>query len=219
MDKILEISNINKKYNDMEILINVSFDVKHHEKVALVGLNGVGKTTLVNIINNVIESDSGYVKINTKVATCFSENFLPQYISIYELIKYRKLSLTKLDYFLKIFNIEKYKHTFIENLSSGTKKKMELIFTLLKEVEFIILDEPTVALDFLSVVELSKYIKEDQRTYLIISHDFAFLNQFVNKVLLLKDKVISKEIEYNQKNKVDIVKIFKYLKEESENII
>lgn len=219
MQKILEVSNINKKFNNNEILKNVNFNLFEKEKVALVGLNGVGKTTIVNIINKIIDADDGKVTIHKKVATCYSSTFLPQCISIYELIKYRNLSQTKLDEFLKMFDIEKYKHTFIENLSSGTKKKMDLIFTLLKEVEFVILDEPTVALDFVSVIKLSEYIKNDTRTYLVISHDFGFLNQFINKVILLKDRQINKEIEYNQKNEVDIVKIFNELENQNENSI
>lgn len=215
---VLKVSNIKKIYQE-EILKDVSFEIKQGEKVAFVGLNGVGKTTTVNAISQVISVNHGTIKHFCSYATCFSSDFLPEYISIFELAKYRKMNITKLEELLNLFKIQQYKHTFIKYLSSGTKKKVELIFTLLKDVEFIILDEPTNALDFESVINLSNYIKNDPRTFLIVSHDFSFLDQFIKRIILLEQGIIAKDIIYQNQYRVDIVKIFESLKANNENIL
>lgn len=214
MDKYLVVNELEKSYKE-KVLDGVTFNICKNEKVALVGFNGVGKSTCVDIISDVIKYDSGGYKKNVNTSTCFSSPFLPDYISIWELCKYRKLDLQKLDFYLSKFDAMKYKNRLIKYLSSGTKKKIELIFTLLSKSELIILDEPTVALDFTSVVTLSDIVKDDQRTFLIVSHDFQFLNSFVERVLVLGNGKIEKDIKYNNDNLLNIKEIFKLLSKEN----
>lgn len=218
MTPILKVSNLDKSFN-VPILKNVNFEINKGEKVALVGLNGVGKSTLVNIINKIIPQDNGEIQVdNNEISTCFTTNELPDYISITELIRFRKWDKKKLSELLNYFNAQKYEHTLIKNLSSGTQKKMNLIYTLLNPVQLIILDEPTTVLDFETTANLSEYIKNDSRTYLVISHDFGFLNYFTTKYLVLSEQTITKTIENKEKEQLknsDLIEIFKKLKEQN----
>lgn len=182
------INNVTKKFGDKIILeeINFSFD----KKTALVGLNGVGKTTLIKILVGLDNQYEGEVTIEKDVSLCLSENILPDYITIQELISSQKLNHQELLKLLDQFDVSTYKNTLIKNLSLGTQKKMNIIYSLLVKRNKIILDEPTNGLDYQSIYNLINILKKDNRDMLLVSHDFNFISKTCDNIAILYDKKI-----------------------------
>lgn len=162
----------------------------------------------------------GEVNKVTNCSVAFSDNILPDYITISELWICSKLDFSKLDLYLQKFNVEKYKNTLIKNLSLGTKRKMNIIFALLINNRYIIMDEPTNGLDYQSIYNLTKILVDDDRIKLIVSHDFNFINKVCDNVAILYDKHIiendSKEVLLSKYGKNNLEEIFNYLVDNNE---
>lgn len=183
------LKNVSKYFGDKLIFEDVSFDFE--SKAALVGLNGVGKTTLMRVLLGLENCSSGEVKVIEDASVVFSENILPEFITIFELCKSTGLDLVKLDNYLELFDVNKYKNVLIKDLSLGTCKKMNIIFGLLINKKYLILDEPTNGLDYQSIYNLGKILSEDKRKVLLISHDFNFINKVCDTIsILYKSKLI-----------------------------
>lgn len=212
------LKNVNKAFGKKSILENITFDFEN--KTALVGLNGVGKTTLMRILIGLDTEFSGEVKIIKNASVVFSENILPEYITIKELCQSQNLNLDNMDKYLEMFSVTQYKNTLIKNLSLGSSKKMNIIFALLIEKEYLIMDEPTNGLDYQSIYNLSKILKEDKRILLLISHDFNFIKNVCDKIAILYEKKLLENLKINdllQKyKKTDIESVFNYLVDRNE---
>lgn len=177
-----------KKYGSTVILANIDFNF--FGKCALVGLNGVGKTTL---LEDLIGLDKDYECVINKItdaSAIFSENILPDYVTIYELVRVQKLSRHQLDLYLSLLDVEKYKSTLIMNLSLGTSKKMNIICGLLVTRRYILLDEPTNGFGYKSRYNLIKILKEDKRQMLLISHDFNYIEQVCENIAILNNQSV-----------------------------
>jgi ATP-binding cassette subfamily F protein 3 len=210
---VVEVKGLSKSYGNHNVLSNIDFILEQGEKIAFVGKNGEGKTTLARIIIDEIEY-SGICKIghNVKVGY-FAQNqadMLDAELTILQTID--KVAVgdirTKIRDILGAFmfsgdDVEKK----VKVLSGGERTRLAMVRLLLEPVNFLVLDEPTNHLDMLSKEILKDALRDFTGTVLIVSHDREFLDGLVNCVYEFKDKQIKQHLggiyEFIRKKKID----------------
>jgi ABC-2 type transport system ATP-binding protein len=164
---ILEVSNLSKKFGNVEALKRVSFSIKEGELYGLLGPNGAGKTTTINVISTISQPDTGYVKINgtdlknNSMECKKSIGVVPQEISLYnELSAYDNLMFwgslyslnyedlqNKIDETLSLMGLSDRKKDKIKTYSGGMKRRINIASALLHSPKILFMDEPTVGID------------------------------------------------------------------------
>ena len=192
---VLKIDNLTKKFEQKTIFENVSTYIKYGEKVALMGKNGTGKSTLIKMILGKDIQYSGEIKLGTSIKI----GYIPQNIT------FENINESILDYFLKdnSFNetqartkLAKYgfrgENVFkkIYSLSGGEKVRLLLIKLIQKDINFLILDEPTNHIDIDTRELLEEALNEYAGTVLFVSHDRFFINKLANRILNIEDHKI-----------------------------
>lgn len=174
------------------LLDNVSFKVKRNKKIALIGENGCGKTTL---IKELIKNNNPAIKINQRVRAGYfdqSQDTLDGEKSILENIKiYSSFDETFIRINLNLFGFkgdDVYKKVSV--LSGGEKVKVALCKIILEDNNFLILDEPTNYLDIVSLKALEESLQNTDKTMLIVSHDRAFINTVCDYIIEIKNQNI-----------------------------
>lgn len=188
---LLDVNNISKFIEDKEILKNISFKLYRNDKVGIVGRNGVGKTTLLEIITSNIEADEGTVKFYSSYGYLPQDLFMEDDLYVYKLMEKTK----QYGDFLKLLNkfgIKNVENQKIKHLSGGEKTKLYLITLLLKKPEVLIFDEPTNHLDYETIEWLENFINTFNGAVLMVTHDRYFLDRTVSKIFELENKSISK---------------------------
>ena len=194
---VLHVEKLSKSFGNTHLFNDVNFDLKRGEKIALIGENGRGKTTLLNIIMNKIKADSGSVVLGANVEIGYYDQeqaYLDPDKSILDEIwdTYPELTTTHIRTALGSFLFtgdDVFKK--IETLSGGEKCRINLLKLMLSKSNFLLLDEPTNHLDIISREALENAILEYDGSMLIISHDRYFLNKVINKIVELKENGIS----------------------------
>ena len=187
---VMVISNLNLSIGNKELLKKSNMEVYYKERVCLMGKNGAGKTTLIkNILNNTHE--------NIKLGTNIKFGYIPQEIrfdneelTIYEHM--RKIFVgseselrSKLNqFYFTVDNIDKK----VKNLSGGEKVRLKLLELILKNANFLILDEPTNHIDIDTREILEESLLAYEGTILFISHDRYFINKIATKIVMIDDK-------------------------------
>ena len=190
---VLHIENLSKSFEDKNLFNNISFDLKRGEKIALIGDNGRGKTTLLNIIMGKLKADSGKTILGTNVNVGYydqEQSDLDQNKTILDEVwdAFPDLTTTKIRTALGSFlftgdNVFKE----IKNLSGGEKCRINILKLMLSQSNFLLLDEPTNHLDIPSREALENAILNYDGSMLIVSHDRYFLNKVINKIVELKE--------------------------------
>ncbi len=209
----LEIEHLSKAYGDHLVLNNVEFMIHRGEKVAFVGKNGEGKTTLVKCIMNEIEF-AGKLKLghNVKIGY-FAQNqasLLDETRTVFETIDYVAVGdiRTKIRDILGAFMFGgEASDKKVKVLSGGERSRLAMIRLLLEPVNLLILDEPTNHLDMRSKDVLKAAIKDFDGTVILVSHDREFLNGLVTKVYEFGNKKVREHLggiyEFLQYKKMD----------------
>jgi ATP-binding cassette subfamily F protein 3 len=190
---VLHIEKLSKSYPGRKLFSNLSFDLKRGEKIALIGENGRGKTTLFNIIMDKIKSDSGVKVLGVNV----NVGYYDQEQSNLNLDKtvldevwddFPELTTSDLRGFLGSF-IFKGDDVFkeINKLSGGEKCRINLLKLMLSKSNLLLLDEPTNHLDIPSREALEEAILSYDGTMIVISHDRYFLNKVIHRILELQE--------------------------------
>ena len=190
---VLHIENLSKSFGDKNLFNNISFDLKRGEKIALIGDNGRGKTTLLNIIMGKLKSDSGKTILGTNVNVGYydqEQSDLDQNKTILDEVwdAFPDLTTTKIRTALGSFLFtgdDVFKE--IKNLSGGEKCRINILKLMLSQSNFLLLDEPTNHLDIPSREALENAILNYDGSMLIVSHDRYFLNKVINKIVELKE--------------------------------
>ena len=195
--KILELRNINKKFGDKTILDNFSYQFQRGEKVGIIGKNGVGKSTLLNIIQGLETYDSGEIEVGETIKFgYFSQkgltykedqrviDFMKDIAEYYPLANGKSISASQ---FLKMFLFnEQTQYTTISNLSGGERRRLYLISVLFQNPNFLIFDEPTNDLDLPTLTVLESFLAQFQGCLIIVSHDRYFMDKIVDHLLVFE---------------------------------
>src|SRR5690554_5353769 len=195
--KILEIKKLYKSYGEKVILNGFDYTFKKGEKIGIVGKNGVGKSTFINILLGKENADSGKINVgDTIVFGDFSQEGLDfkedkrviEYVKdiaeFFPLANGEKISAAQ---FLQkfLFTPEK-QYNFISKLSGGEKKRLQLLVTLFRNPNFLILDEPTNDLDLPTLDILEEFLLEFPGCIIIISHDRYFMDKLVDHLFVFE---------------------------------
>ncbi len=190
---ILTLNNICLSYGVTDILKNISFSVNEGDKVGIIGVNGAGKTSLLNIIYGSAESNSGTVNIKKGVKIGFLRQHIKdeyEALTVYDLVfsSLKEEYKTKAEGVLRSLGIpDELHHLPMEKLSGGQKTRVALASVMMGENDIIILDEPTNHLDIESLASLENMVKLSKKTFLIVSHDRYFLDKTTTHTLEIEN--------------------------------
>ena len=203
--------NVYKKYDKNRVLRGLSFTVNEGEILALLGHNGAGKTTVLRLILGLLEWESGEIEVfgenirnnldifRKDMGVLSESTGLYESLSVYDNLKFfakiydfnHNLFEEKIDYLLKKFDIFKCKNQIIKNFSQGTKKKVAIIRTLFHNPRLVLMDEPTNALDPVSVCAFHDIVKEMKQelgtSFIITTHNLDEVVKICDSVVILKN--------------------------------
>ncbi|HUH66732.1 MAG TPA: metal ABC transporter ATP-binding protein [Syntrophales bacterium] len=216
---VLSVHDLHFRYNSSDVLSGISFSVKKGDYIGLVGPNGSGKTTLVKVILHLLEPYSGEIKLFGENANTFSRwdkiGYLPQHLSalnprfpatVGEVVAMGLLSRKKfprhmnrsdhaaVDHVLDLLNMKKFKGKPVGELSGGQQQRVLVARAIVNDPEFLIVDEPTDALDpemrdrFFEIMKGLN--KEREVAIIVVTHDTGNIGRYTSKLLYLDKKII-----------------------------
>ncbi len=195
--KIIELHHVNKSYGSQKMVDDFSYVFKKNDRIGVVGKNGVGKSTFLDLLNGKGKPDSGEIipGVTTKVGyfTQETENLDPTHRVIEEvkeiaefitLADGTQLSASR---FLEMFLFPPEKqYTFIEKLSGGEKKRLQLLKVLVTNPNFLILDEPTNDFDIETLNVLEDFLEKFNGCLVLVSHDRYFMDHLVDQLFVFE---------------------------------
>lgn len=214
--KVLELKKVYKSYDQLKIIQGFDYTFKKGERIGIVGKNGTGKSTLLNMIMGLELPDSG--KINrgeTIVFGYYSQdgaNSLKNNKRVIEILKdiadvitIANGSVVSASQLLNLFLFpQSMQNQFVEKLSGGEKRRLYLLTVLMKNPNFLILDEPTNDLDILTLNKLESFLEDFGGCILMVSHDRYFLDKIVDHLFIFEGEGVINNFngsytEYRQK--------------------
>ena len=209
--KIIELKNISKGYGTKNLIDNFNYTVLKEDRIGIIGDNGVGKTTLLNIIRNSITPDEGNIEIGetVKIST-FSQDDSHMDLSM-KAIDYvkeggewiptedgTKISASQLaERFLFDGTMQ---YTMIEKLSGGERRRLHLLRVLMEAPNVLILDGPTNHLDLESITAVNNGLKDYNSNVLFASHDHQFVQTVANRIIRVNDdgSIFDRSMSYDE---------------------
>lgn len=193
---VLTVDNLTKGFDGTVLFDNICFQIKRGERVALIGSNGTGKTTILKLINGIIPADSGSIYLGAKVNIGYYDqehHVLDPDKTIFDEIRdaYPGLNNTQIRNTLAAFlftNEDVFK--YIKDLSGGERGRVSLAKLMLSNANFLILDEPTNHLDITSKEILENALNSYTGTVLFVSHDRYFINSTATRIIELANKTV-----------------------------
>jgi ATP-binding cassette subfamily F protein uup len=206
--KIVEMKKVYKQYGDKQILKGFDYTFSKGERVGIIGKNGVGKSTFLNILQQLEPADSGKINIgDTVVFGNFSQQgleikdnmrvieYVKSFAESFPLAKGGSLSAAQ---FLELFLFPPEKqYTYLSSLSGGEKKRLQLLTILFRNPNFLILDEPTNDLDLPTLAVLENFLSEYQGCVLIVSHDRYFMDRLVDHLFVFEGEGVVRDFPGN----------------------
>ena len=218
-DKYVVLDKISKSYGENKVLNNLSLKIGKNSVVAIVGLSGCGKTTLLNIMSGILEPDVGKVYLDSKDITgkpgfmsyMMQKDLLLEYRSIIDNVaiplvikgERKKKARAQVKKYFRLFGLESVENMYPQELSGGMRQRIALMRTYVATDKVALLDEPFASLDELTKKNIYKWledvIKKVELTTVIITHD-------INEALHLSDKIYV--LDKKTKNLIEIEKKF-----------
>jgi len=212
-NQVLEFENVTKEFSHRKVLNDLTFLVRHGERVGLIGANGAGKSVLLRLILGKEQPTVGEIKIGPSVKVGY-------YAQEHETLDFNQsvIDAVRLSGNMSegraVSFLTRYLFTYqqatqkIGSLSGGERSRLQLALLVLSGANFLLLDEPTNNLDIASAEVLENALEEFNGTVLVISHDRYFLDRTVNRIFELKDSVITEYIggysDYTAKVEVNL---------------
>jgi ATP-binding cassette subfamily F protein uup len=203
--KIIEIKNISKAFGDKKIIENFEYNVLRDARIGIVGNNGVGKSTLLNIIAGRIKPDSGYVDIGSTVKLGYftqesdvvddTLKVIDYIKNIAEIVETSEGKITASQMLEKFLFTPDLQYNTVSRLSGGERRRLFLLSILMKAPNILLLDEPTNDLDIETLTILEDYLETFCGAVITVSHDRYFLDKVVNSILELPEN--GNVVEYN----------------------
>lgn len=193
---VLTVENLSKSFPGQTLFNDISFQIKRGERIALIGNNGTGKTTMLKILNGILPADAGSFSLGSKVQIGYYDqehHVLHAEKTIFQEISdtYSTLTETEIRNMLAAFLFtgdDVFKE--ISALSGGERGRVSLAKLMLSEANFLILDEPTNHLDIASKEILEEALNSYTGTVLYVSHDRYFINQTATRILDLTNQAV-----------------------------
>jgi len=191
---VIKITDLSMSYGKQNLFSDLNFDIKRGEKVAIIGNNGTGKTTILKIINGQVEADNGEIKLGSKVRIGYYDQehqVLDPEKTLFEELQdaYPHLDNTTVRNILAAFLFtEDDVFKRIKDISGGERGRVSLAKLMLSEANLLILDEPTNHLDITSKEILENVINHYSGTVLYVSHDRYFINKTATRILDLTEQ-------------------------------
>ena len=206
--KILELKKVYKSYGDFPILKGFDYTFKKGERVGIVGKNGVGKSTFINMLQEKEPADSGKINVgDTVVFGNYSQQGLQwkEDVRVIEFVKNIAESFPlstggslSAAQFLQLFLFDPDKqYTYISKLSGGEKRRLHLLSILFRNPNFLILDEPTNDLDLPTLGVLENFLSEFPGCLVIVSHDRYFMDRLVDHLLVFEGEGVIRDFPGN----------------------
>ncbi len=195
--KILEVENLSKRFGDKVLLDHFNYTFKRFDRVGLIGKNGMGKTTLMNMLTGELRPDSGKISTGGTVKFGYytqTELDLPEtqrvidvVQDVAEVMKLADGSTVSATQLLSRFLFDRSKqYDFVAKLSGGEKRRLQLLLVLVQNPNFLILDEPTNDLDITTLNVLEDFLLSFSGCVLIVTHDRYFMDRLVDHVFVLE---------------------------------
>ena len=195
--KVIELKKVYKSFGDTVILKGFDYIFKKGEKIGIVGKNGAGKSTFINILQGIEHADSGKVNVgDTVIFGNYSQQglILKEDMRVIEFVKTMAESFPLASggslsaaQFLQLFLFEPDKqYTYVSKLSGGEKRRLHLLSILFRNPNFLVLDEPTNDLDLPTLGVLENFLTEFPGCLLIVSHDRYFMDRLVDHVFVFE---------------------------------
>ena len=195
--KILELININKSFNELNILKGFDYTFKKGERIGILGKNGVGKSTFLNIITGIETPDSGKINLGETINYGYFTqdglktdeerrviNVLRDIADFIVMSDGRKISASQLlEHFMFTRDLQ---HTKVKSLSGGERRRLHLLTVLMKNPNFLILDEPTNDLDLLTLTKLEEFLLQFKGCLILVSHDRFFMDKLTEHLFVFK---------------------------------
>jgi len=229
--KILELKNIRKSYGDLCILDGFDYTFKKGERIGILGSNGVGKSTFLNILTGKEKVDSGKVNVGeTIVYGYFSQGgievkkdkrvieVLKDIADVIILANGSKISASQmLEHFMFTPDMQ---YTYVSKLSGGELRRLYLLTVLMKNPNFLILDEPTNDMDLLTLTKLEEFLEDFKGCLIIVSHDRYFMEKLTEHMFVFKGNGVIQDFygsysEFREKQKQEQKELKSIKKEKS----
>lgn len=207
-NSIIEIDKISKSFGDKAVLKNFSYTFKKGDKIGIVGPNGAGKTTFLNMITGQIPPDTGQIKIGQTTAFGYykqeelsfddEKRLIDIVKEVAEIVTVAGGGTITISQFLNKFGFPpKQQHTPIGNLSGGERRRLQLLMVLIKNPNFLILDEPTNDLDIMTLNTLEEFLDNFPGCLIIVSHDRYFMDRLVDHLFVFQGEGMIKDFPGN----------------------
>ena len=214
---VLMVEHLSKSFPSLPLFQDLNFTIKRGEKVAIIGNNGTGKTTILKILNRLLPADEGSFRLGSKVHIGYYDqehHVLHMEKTVFEEIsdEYPKLTNTEIRNLLAAFLFtgdDVFKP--ISALSGGERGRVSLAKLMLSEANFLILDEPTNHLDIISKEILEDALKSYEGTVLYVSHDRYFINRTATRILELTNQKLVNYIgnyDYYLEKKEELTSVY-----------
>lgn len=211
---IIEVNELNKSYGMKNVLKNISFQVKENQIIAVLGPNGVGKTTLLEVLMTLTEWDTGSVKILNKdlkkqgemnslrnrIGVVFQEGGMYAYLKIEEILdlfaSFHDVPEQRVKEVINLFSLQSHLGVKFDKLSGGWKKRILLACAFLNEPEILFLDEPTTGLDPQATEDLWEAIRQANRqdvTIMLSTHSLEEVDMYADYCIILNDGEIAEQ--------------------------
>ncbi|MFV8442540.1 ABC-F family ATP-binding cassette domain-containing protein [Flavobacterium sp. LB2P44] len=195
--KIIELHKISKKFKDHVILNNFSFDFQRGERIGIIGKNGTGKSTFLNLLTGTLPLDGGKVVVGETIKIGYYTqsginpkpgqrviDVIKEYGEFIPLMKGKLISASQL---LERFLFDaKKQYDFVDRLSGGELKRLYLCTVLIQNPNFLILDEPTNDLDIVTLNVLESFLLDYPGCLVVVSHDRYFMDKIVDHLFIFR---------------------------------